>query len=259
MSTNIMKTLGYGGFATIGGAQVLITSGSYSSASSPGFLQMLDTPPSAVPRNRTQFSDGIRSYTGSLGFDVTDAAMAVLTKNTLLSRWYDFDVAINDGNEGYKMAGCKVTSLSLTGAAGGLITASVSFSGLTGFASDGSTGSFIRDSSPAGYWRAGSSGLKVKSWTLSMNQEIVASYGNLDSQEPLYLRVGLVDYTLDVESYDPGGADVNTVSIVGVGFSLTGKTSDSGYQYNGVTDLGTYKHMFVTGTATGASDGLVIS
>lgn len=259
MAIDISKTLGYGGSATIAGAQVLITSGGYSSTAAPGFLQMLSTPPLATPAGRTQFSDGTRSYTGSLAFDLTEDSMSIFGSSALLGRWYPFNVQIYDGSAGYEMDGCKVTSLSLSGAAGGLISASVSFMGLTGFFGGGSAGSCLRDTAPSGYWRAGSGGLKVKSWALSMNQEVTPAYGNTAGTEPLYLRVGLVDYTLDVESYDAGPAEVKTVSIIGSSFALTGKTSDVGYQYNGLTDLGTHKHTFITGTDTGASDGLVIT
>ena len=102
--------------------------------------------------------------------------------------------------------------------------------------------------------------MKVKSWTLSMNQEVVPVYGNGSGMEPLYLRVGLVDYSLDVESYDAiGSGDSDEVTIESDTFTLTGKTSEKGYQFNGITDLGTYRYTFVTGTNTGASDGVVIS
>ena len=259
--TDVSRKLGYGGSATVDGTQLLITSGSYSSASATSFLQMVDTPPATSQRNRVIHADGTRSYTGSLAFDVTEDAMGLFTAGTLFGRWYDFDVGIYDGNSGYSMSDCKVSNLSLTGAVGGLLNASLSFLGKTGFQSDSVTADFIRDDKLVAYWWSGAkSPLKAKSWTLTMTQESTPVYCNIDDMEPLYLRVGLVEYSLEVESYTPMGVGTsNVIYIETKTFTLTGTTSEEGFQYNGVTDLGTYRYAFSTGTATGDSSGTVLT
>ena len=259
MPPNTAKRLGYGGSAEIDGIQVLITGGNFDETFTTSFLQMVDTPPSGTGRTRVRHADGVNSYSGSLTFDVTAAAMSMFSVSRMLGRWYSFDVGINDGNVSEKLTGCKVTSLSLTGAPGGLVSASVSFMAKQAFSANSVANAFIRDDTTpsgqvAGYWWSGPGDLtmKLKTWTLTMNQESQSVYGNKNETEPLYIRVGLVDYLLDVEVYEEFLGVNDAVRICTKTFTLTGIPFTRGFSFNGVTDLGTFKYSF--GTAATASD-----
>jgi hypothetical protein len=227
---------------------------------------MVETLPSMTKASKVVHADGTSAYSGSLSFDVTTAAMGLFTTSGLFGRYYPFDVGIHDGTVGYTMTGCKATSVSVSGVAGGLVSASVSFVGKTGFQSGVVSNNFIRDETTSegallGYWWSGAkSTLKAKSWTFLMSQEVTPVYGNESGMEPLYVRVGLVEYTLEVESYTQlAVGESDTVYIQTKTFALTGNTNERGFQYNGVTELGTYRYVFGTGTVTGASDGTVLS
>jgi hypothetical protein len=186
--------------------------------------------------------------------------MGLMTTSKLLQRLYTFDLALTDGNVGYKMDDCKITSLSLTGAAGGIVAVSLSVVAPTAEVLDALvTNDFIRDDTLVGYWWSGAkSPLKAKSWTFSMSQEVTPFYGNKDEVTPLYMRVGLVEYTLEVESYTELAGDSDTIYIETKMFTLVGTSNEKGFQYNGVTELGTYRYNFGTG-APSASDDTVIS
>lgn len=265
-STVISKRLGYGGSAMVDTVQVLITSGSFSTSTAQTYLNMISTPHSGTMAGKVLHADGISSYTGSISFDVTKAAMGMFSTSRMLGRFHPFDVGINDGNNQYDMTNCKLTSLSLTGAAGGLVSSSLSFMAGGAFSGATVTNDFIRDDATKGYligywWTGAHSDLKVKSWTLTMTQDVQAAYGNLNSVEPLYLRVGLVEYSLVVESYTrmsyPNQS--NVVRISTDSFTLTGNTNEEGFQYNGVTDLGTYSYTFSTGSTDGTSNMSVLT
>jgi hypothetical protein len=211
-------------------------------------------------------ADGVDSYSGSVGFDVTKDSMQLFTTARLLQRFYSFSVGLHDGNDSYVMANCKASSVTLSGAAGGLVSASISFTATTAQAAGAVKNFFIRDPSAdtgylVGYWWSGAeSTLKTKSWTFTMSQEVTPVYGNQNSTAPLYLRVGLVDYSLEVESFNQllSGYS-NVVYIATESFTLTGTNFEAGFQYNGVTDLGTYRYLFGTGVTVGDSAQPVIS
>ena len=264
MATDTTKVLGYGGSAVMDGEQVLITSGAYTSSYNVSWLQMISTPPlSTQSAGRVLHADGYNQYAGSLSFDVTADTMSMFGISRMLKRWYTFDVGINDGNVAYEMKDCKATSVSLTGSVGGLVSASVSFVAKETFQTGSVTRDFIREEDVVGYWWSGAkSGLKAKSWSFTMSQDVQPVFGNVASTEPLYLKAGLVEYNLEVESYTPlVPADTsNVVYIATSSFTLTGRTSEEGFQYNGLTDLGTYRYVFGTGaTLTYASDEQVIT
>ena len=263
---DITKVLGYGGSAEVDSVQVLVTSGSFTGVYNTSFLQMIQTRPDSTPANRVLHADGVNNYSGSVGFDVSKNAMQLFAKTRLLQRFYTFSVGVHDGNASYVLANCKVSSLTLTGAAGGLVTASISLAAPAPWSAAPVANAFIRDPTAdsgqvVGYWWSGAkSPLKAKSWTFGMNQEVTPVYGNTAGTEPLYLKVGLVDYSLDVESYNvlPSG-NSDAVYIATDSFALTGTAFESGFQFNGVTDLGTYRYLFGTGVLSGGSDGVVIS
>lgn len=259
----VVKRLGFGGSAVIGGVQVLIVSGSLTEARSPSFMEMIQAPPDDSMAGRVVHADGTRNYSGSLGFDLHSSAMSLfsVTSGGLLCRGTSFDVGINDGEEDWRMTGCKATSVTISGAAGATLAAEVSFIGLLARQSGITTNNFIRDSAtPIGYWYSGnnSGDNEIKDWTLSFSQSANLVYRNENSPEPGYIKVGLVSYSLSVTSYAPLSSDQDVIKIVTSTFTLTGKTTGSGYTFGGVTDVGTYSYTFETGSTNGKSDTLVI-
>jgi hypothetical protein len=258
MAVDDTKRLGYGGSAEIARQQVLITSGSFSTPETPSYLEPWSIPPSASYRSRVLHADGTESYTGEVSLDVTDRFLNVLSTTTLLGRYYQFDVGINDGESAEEMTDCFVTSLSLSGAAGGLVTASLGFiSANAPQASISVANAFIRDDEPLGYWYSGNT--DVRDWTLSMNQAATPMYRNANTKAPRYIKVGMVDYSLAVTTYDQVLAH-STISIKTKSFTLTGVTTSSEYAFAGVTDLGNYRHTFETAaSAAGGSGGIIIT
>jgi hypothetical protein len=264
--TDTAKRLGYGGSAEIDGVQVLITSGSFDESLNTSFLSMTDTPPSGVSRTRVRHADGVNTFSGSLAFDVTVLSMQLFSTSRLFQRWRDFNVGINDGNVGKTLTGCKLSSLSLSGAPGGLVSASVAFMAKQAFTTGSVANAFIRDpdatsGQAVGYWWSGRSSatIKIKSWTLTMNQDAQPAYGNEDTSVALYVRVGLIDYMLEVETYEEFSGTNDIVNICTNTFTLTGVAFARGFSFNGVTDLGTFKYSFGTSSVTDASDVDVIS
>ncbi len=256
--TNDLKRLGYGGSAEIDGEQVLITSGGFATQKTPSFIEAYSIPPSTNTRSRMLHADGTEAYSADVSLDVTDAFLNVLTKTKLLGRRYTFDVGIHDGDSAQLMQDCYVASLSLTGAPGGIVTAQLSVVSKNAPASSLSVANaFIRDDEPLGYWYSGNT--QVRDWTFSFNQACTPMYGNLDTVAPKYIKVGLVDYTLQVTTFESLVAHT-TINIATRTFTLTGVTSAKGYQFNGITDLGMYSHTFETAaSAAGGSGGTIIT
>jgi hypothetical protein len=254
------KRLGYGGSATVDGHQVLITSGSFSEATSISYLNMISTPPSSAMAGRVKHADGTREYTGSLAFDIYDDTMSLfVTPAGLLERYYSFDVGIHDGEQNWKMKGCKLTSLIISGAADGLLNAQLSFIAKAGEAIESVTNAFIRDTAiPFGYWYSGTgTSDDIVNWSLTMNQEAQLIYKNENLVDPAYIKVGLVNYVLSVTSYKALTAPA-TINIATKSFTLTGETTGRGFAYGGLTNLGTYNYTFETSSNTN-SNSLVIA
>ena len=258
------KLLGYGGSASIASTQVLITGGSFERASNISYLNMISTPPAATPAGRVQHADGTNAYTGSLAFDVCQEYMNLFNVGGgLLQRFYEFDIGINDGVSDWKMSKCKLTSLTLAGAAGGLVTANLSYLALAGKVVGSTPNLFIRDSvTPLGYWYTGTgSSDDIKDWNLTMSQESELVYKNSNSMEPAYIKVGGVIYTLTVTSYQnlfPAGTTQAILLYTGI-FTLTGRPTSRGFSFGGVTDVGAYSYTFETSSQTGASNAVVIT
>jgi len=255
--SDITKRLGYGGSADIAGVQVLITSGSLDTSLNVSYLEPLDLPPSTTRRSRIKHADGTAAYNGSLSFDVTEPFLDVLTVFTLLQRFYEFDIGINDGDDSYAMSACKLTSLSLSGSPGGLITASISFSSIYSRSSSPILNDYILDSAniPLGYWWSGNTA--VRDWSFSMNQPVTPMYRNENLTTPSYLKVGLVIYSLAATTYTDISSSL--INIATKSFTLTGDTTSNAYSYGGQTDLGTFSHTFETAAvASAGSDGIII-
>ena len=264
MATDITKTLGYGGSAEVDGVQLLISTGGFDDAVSPSYINAYDIDPSESPRSRMLHADGTVSYSGSVGFDVTQAALAILSTTRLLKRYYKFNVGINDGDDAYLMQDCYVTSLSMQGAPGGLITAQLSVAAAGKQAIGAVVNNYIlRDAShqPYGYWYSGNT--DVRDWTLSMAQDVQPVYSNeasgSDPQEPRYMKIGLVTYSLQVTTYDAVQPH-DTIGVATSSFTLQGETNAEGYTFNGITDLGMYSHTFESSSdATVGSQDPVIT
>lgn len=256
--TNEAKRLGYGGSAEVDGEQLLINSGSFNVAVSPSYLQPLDIPPNTDSRSKVLHADGTKSFSGDLSFDLTVKAMAILTLGKLLRRGYTFDVGIDDGEDAYKMSDCKLTSLNLSGGAGGLLSASLSFMSVTDAQpSIAVLNDFIRDDEPYAYWYSGNT--DVREWTFTLNQSLTPMYVNQDTMLPRYLKVGLIDFSLQVTTYEQLHAH-STIHIATSSFTLTGVTAGSGYSYGGITELGNYNHQFETAAnITVGSGGTIIT
>lgn len=263
----IVKLLGYAGSASIGGTQVLVTGGSLSDDRSPAYYNMISTPNTGSV-SRTFFSEGVAGLTGSVSFDLHSGAMGLLSVGTLFQRSYSFDVILNAGVVGdcWKLSGCKVQNLSVSGSEGGLISAQLSFISANERQSSAAPSTFLRDAEPLGYWDSGTGGIdNVKEWTLTMNQSTALVYKNVsngsDPEYPAYVKVGAVTYTLDVTLYeDESPTDPNaSIVISGSTFTLKGSTTGKRFSLGGVTGLGTYSYTFETSSQNGASNDLVIS
>ena len=246
------KRLGYGGSAVIDGNQVLITGGSFESETSVPYLNMISTPPSSTFAGRVKHADGTNAYRGSLSFEVVEKVMGLFaatgSTGSLLERYRDFDVGIHDGENQYKMEDCKLTTLTLSGAVGGLLSAQVGFLAKAGRAAATVTNDFIRDDSPLlAFWHTGtdSTSDKVKDWSFTMTQDATLVYRNEDTMVPHYIKVGLVTYSLAINTYTqittPSKIKIKTTT-----FTLTGDTTANGFSYGGLTDLGSYSYTFET-------------
>jgi hypothetical protein len=264
MSTSALKRLGYGGSGLIGSVQVLITSGNVDVAKSVSFLQPLDIAPTTASRSRVKHADGTEVYTCSLAFDVTNAFLQELTTSKLLMRRYKFNIGYNDGENAWGMTDCYLTSLTVSGSAGGLLSGSVSAMGTgepasppsfavpnlyVGF-SNGSA-----DNIPVGYWYSGNT--NVKDWTLTMSQEVTPVFLNKDETTPRYLRVGVVSYSLQVTTYEQM-YNHDSISISTSSFTLTGVQTAKGASYGGQAELGGYVNTFETSADIATGSGAVI-
>ena len=254
--TDISKRLGFGGSAEVNGVQVLILSGSFDFATAISYLNMIDIPPSDVSRSRTKHADGTTNYSGSLNFDVSSSAMALFTTSALLARHFQFTVGIHDGVNQFEMTDCMLTSLTIAGAPGGVLNSSISFIATSGRQVGTVSNDYILVSDPPlGYWWSG--GTDVRDWTFTMNQDAQPVYINQNTDDPQYLKAGLIDYSLQVTLYSdlaPSSINIQTKN-----FSLTGNTVGEGYTFNGVTDLGMFSHTFETAAdiTTGSDDTII--
>lgn len=267
--TNTAKRLGYGGSGEVDGKQVLITSGSLEQTNTPSFLEMYDISPTGSPmdsRSKVIHADGVSVSSGSISFDMTTAVLGVFTTGKLLARGYKFNIGIHDGESSWQLQDCYVTNLSLSGAASGLIGASVSVMSKKLRSSGGVVNDYILETAsgggtnvPFGYWWSG--GTDVREWTLTMNQAVEPVYVNENISSPTpdpprYMKIGLIEYTLDVGLYSD--LTPSTITISSSSFTLTGRTGVKGYSFAGLTDLGMYTHSFITGADASTGSGAVI-
>ena len=268
-----LKRLGYGGTAVVDGVQVLYSGADLTTALTPSYLMPLDISPTAVSRSKVLHADGVESYTGNVTVDVTQNFLNILTTSKLFARRYQFNFGFNDGEDSKSMSNCFVSSLSISGAAGGLLSASIAMVSALPWVQPagisvpnayvGFQGGSVNDI-PKGYWHSGNT--NVKDWSLSMTQDVAPVYTNQNTAAPKYLRVGLVSYTLQVATYEEmfpyapsptGGTDAINISTSS--FTLTGKLTSKATSFNGPNDLGGYTHTFETAAdaTTGSGDVII--
>lgn len=240
--------LGYGGSAEVDEVQVLVISGSFAREQAISYVNMLDVPPTHASRTRVALAPGTHIVNGSVAFDLTSSFMPKLTTSEFLRRRHLFDVGLDDGEDSYVLNNCYMTSLSLSGAPGGLISASIAFMSGEDWNPGSVKNDFIRDEEPYGYWYSGN--VDVKEWTFTVNQDVAPVYVNEDEVFPRYLKVGLWDATLDVTTYDQI-REHDRVEIATKTFRIIGNTAGVGYNFGGQTDLGNYTHRFDSGTVLG--------
>ena len=247
----IVKKLGWSGYAKIDGVQVLVSSGNYAIENNPSYINMASIAPREVSRSRVLYADGTKISNGSIAFDITVNSLVLLSVDRLLKRRRSFDVLLNDGEKGYKLATCYATSVSITGSVGGLLNATVSFVSKNEYTLDAEAGSLVSDEEPFGYWYSGSADAKVREWSFNFSQDVQPMYLNQSSstgvqrQLPKYLRVGLIDAGLEVTTFEEVN-ELNNIHVATRHLTLTGVTKSKGFSFNGQTDLGTYSHSFET-------------
>jgi hypothetical protein len=249
----VVKKFGWSGFATIAGTQVLVTSGSFTEEATPGTITMISIPNNNESRSKVLYADGTEITNGSIGFDVSVSSMSLISTSRLLMRGYKFNVVLHDGEQGFTVEDCFVSSVSVSGSVGGLLSASVSFLSKEKFGAGGG-GSYMRDEQPYGYWYSGDASVPVRDWTLNFNQEVQPMYLNQDSKTAKYLRVGLIEASLETTTFERV-TDKNDIVIASSSFVLKGVTNSSGYSFNGQSDIGTFSHSFVTAASLSIGSG----
>jgi hypothetical protein len=160
-----------------------------------------------------------------------------------------------------------MTSLALAGAPGGFITASLSYMSKSVRVPGSVTNNYILDdyygavptdaNQPAGYWWSGNT--DVKEWTFTMNQNVEPVYLNEDITGPRYLKVGLIDYTLDVTLYQEWNLTAISIMTKTLTLIASAVSAANSFAFNGVSDLGTYGYSFTSAAsaATGAGDSII--
>lgn len=177
-----LRTLGYAGAAVVDGVQVPVTSASFSKAYNRSYMEMMDIPPDTSSRSKVLIADGTSLTTASVAFDVTDSPMALFADDRLFQRRYSFSLGIHDGVTGQVLDDCYLTSMTLEGSAGGLISCSIQATSSGNAVAGTVANNFIRDQTYYGYWYSG--GVDVRDWSLSMSQTVTPVYTNRVKSEP---------------------------------------------------------------------------
>jgi len=233
-----IKKLGFEGAVRIsldGGsaAQLLATSGALQGESSKPTFIGVDMPPppsdGTAGDNRSKFvySEGTLVVTGSVSFDCTEEVLPIVAA-LCTGRGQRFTVGIAGGEVGRRLQRCYMTTLTLSGATNGLVTASLSFvsasdlevgAGFTPVKRDPSSSTYQE---PLAYWYTGgpTASTDIKDWSLSVSQNATPVFGNVAGVSPLYIRIGVMDASLTVNTYlelqeiDEVSIATQTVTIV---------------------------------------------
>jgi len=254
--------LGYGGNATIDGHYVLITSGSLSKSLNIPFVNPYDAPATEDDRTKVKMGDGVYSYSGSLGFDMSVSAVENLINSNFLVRNNEFTVALNDGHKGYTINNCKFDNVTFTSSVGALFTGSIGFQSIDDFTENavGPEKKYLFDDAPENqlvkYWHTGASG--VESFTITISQSLSPVYLNVVDQGPQYIRAGLWDLTFEVSAWDSWLEHTSlklgrrTINI------LTGEHTAWNYNYGGQNETGSHSYTY-TAYAANNSDSKFFS
>jgi hypothetical protein len=259
MAVDSSKVLGYGGSGVINNIQVLMNSMSLNRERSIGYQEMLSVPYDNAMRSKVSYGTGTLIINGSMSFDITANALNLFSNTALFQRGFIFPVALSEGLDNddnplptYKLENCLMSSISLNGSPGGLLTASVNFiSAEDWIKNDPVVNDFIRDEEPYGYWYSGN--IDVSDWTFNVNQTTSPVYTNENTEWPKYIRYGLWEISLETTTYvNPHEYDV--ISVATKTFKIIGKTTSQGYEYGGQTDMNTYSHTFSSSIDPSSAD-----
>lgn len=254
---------GYQGIGRIAGEDVLITTGGFQTGKNVSYISTSLFNATTNSKSKKRHMDGIHEFSGSIGFELTDGLTSSLFGSTgLLSRGFIFDVIIFDGVEAYEMTDCLAASVSISAAPGGNIGCDVSFVSTTPFSSttNPSSDNYLSDvneplNKPIAYWYSGNT--DVREWGLSFSQDLTPVYANEDSTNPKYFKVGEIEYTLDVTTFNDIEEHDN-VEIHVNNYTISGDTVSEGYNYEGAGSRGSYTHSFGSGSIT-TSDATVLT
>jgi hypothetical protein len=274
MSADVKK-LGYEGAVQIvvndgTPVQILATSASFQVDKTTPTLVGIDMPPptsgsGAAVRSKFAYADGILSSSGSFSFDCTDSALDAMIA-IFSKRGVRFEVRIDAGEGGLLMRDCYMTTASLAGSTGGLVSGSLSFNskndwvdgaGFTPTHGDPSSATY---EPPMAYWYTGSASINdLKDWSLSINQTVTPMYGNVSGLLPLYMRIGTMDVSLTVSTY-LAIQKLEVVAIKTATATITSGTTGSNGFSTSPTELATYTHTFVSALPpSGGSVGDIIT
>ncbi len=256
------RVLGYGGAGYINNIQVLITGGSVSTAYNISHLNAIDIIPTQASRSKMTHADGTSLTTVNMSFDLTDSSLSEVM--SLYERREVFDVEINDGNNSGTLDNCFANSITLSGSPGGLISGSIQATSVEDpLYSSSVNNSFVREplttggrtKEPLAYYFSGNT--DVRSWTLTMNQEVSPVYLNKNEVNAGYLKVARWDFLLDIVTYTE--QTHNDIEVRTNSWTLKGDTTSSAYSFNGATDFGMFSHSFATSAdiAVGAADSII--
>lgn len=250
--------LGYSGFGVIDNTNVLATSGNLNVERNIPYINPLALPPvigygGGISVSKVQYAKGTKYSTGSISFDVNLPSCYLMNTVRLFKRGYKFSVRMFDGLKGYSLDSCYLNSASLSGSAGGLITASLSFTSICEIQQNNNSATWIRDEQPLGYWASGN--INVRDWSLNFSQNVEPVFCNgTGSEYAHYMKIGEIEMSLDITTYERiYRYSTIRISMSG-GISIIGQTKSEGYNFNGAGDLGTFSHSFVSSVNPGGNN-----
>ena len=210
--------LGYGGWASMqmrsgdgagsrtGGrksAKIYLscTGAEYSRAHTAPLLRSLSAPWDTENRAPIRIGFGVWNYTGSVDFELDDAAAGILLTDEFFYRRSFLDFELCDGEALLKIPGAVWDSATITAAPGKLVTGSLSFSSCNGYESEIKPENATHPKPDFGelqpYWSYGAEG--VEHFTLNFTRDVSPVYLNEHKWcGPTYLRVGNLSVKMDI-------------------------------------------------------------
>lgn len=210
--------LGYGGWASMtlrsgAGAGSLrggkasnkiylsCTGGEYSRSHTAPMLRPLSAPWNTEDRAPIRIGFGVWSYTGSIDFEMDNAAAGVLLDDAFFYRQNFLDFELCDGKAQLKIPGAVWDSATITATPGKLVTGSLSFASCNGYEAeiepDDATHPNLDFKNLEPYWSYGAEG--VEHFSLNFTRDVSPVYLNEHHWcGPTYLRVGNLTVKLDI-------------------------------------------------------------